>query len=393
MKTWLTRAVPAGRRRYGFISACVATALIWGTSLGIPPAQAQTSHHRCTFDPGAPDPTPVAITPDGSQLWIGSGTGVVTVVRLSDHALVSTIPVGFGVQEIAISPDGTHAFATNTVNGTYTTKIATATYTVECPIPGGTDPSGIAITPDGDTAVIVAHWTGILQGVSMNACAADYSVSGLGNGCYDVVVTPDGRYAYAPGRATGPGAGPYVTYKVDLAARAVVGTVPTTGEGLDITPDGSLLVIGGTNPANTSDRFVRIVATTTDALVDSVYVGGWPGKVKISPDGSYAYVSMLNDSSLAVISLADKAVIAMLPVGHGPRGVEVSPDGVSVFIANTDSDCITEITRSCVWSPLGPPCFDREADLNCDGLVDVFDVILAVDIAFSGGSVVKPCPK
>ena len=38
-------------------------------------------------------------------------------------------------------------------------------------------------------------------------------------------------------------------------------------------------------------------------------------------------------------------------------------------------------------------CFDREADLNCDGVADVFDVILAVDVVFSGGSVVKPCPK
>jgi hypothetical protein len=39
----------------------------------------------------------------------------------------------------------------------------------------------------------------------------------------------------------------------------------------------------------------------------------------------------------------------------------------------------------------GPVCFDRGADVNCDGIAgDVFDVVAAIDIAFSGGTVI-PC--
>ncbi len=386
-------AIPSGPARRHSVVTYVAATFICATLIVSSSVSAQTSHSRCTFDPGATTPSCVAVTPDGTELWVGSGTGVVTVVRLSDHAVVATIPVGYGALEIAISPDGAYAIVTNTVNGFNSTWIATATRTVVCNISGGVDPSGVVFTPDGDTALIVAHWSGILQGVSKGACAADYTIGGLGNGCYDVVVTPDGRFAYAAGRATGPNPGPYVTYKVDLPARAVVGTVPTTGEGIDITPDGSFILACGTNTANPSDHYVRVVATATDAVVDSVFIGGFPNKVRISPDGLYAYVTMQNDSSMAVLSIADRAVIAVLPVGHKPNGVTVSPDGLHIFVANYDSDCITEITTSCVWIPAAPPCMDRKSDLNCDAVEDVFDVIYLIDYVFGGGPQRVACPQ
>ena len=47
------------------------------------------------------------------------------------------------------------------------------------------------------------------------------------------------------------------------------------------------------------------------------------------------------------------------------------------------------------YSPLpcsdGPICFDRGADVNCDGVWDVLDVLACINIVFNNGSV-KPCP-
>jgi YVTN family beta-propeller protein len=344
------------------------------------PVQAQTP---CTFDPGAPAPKCLAVTPDGTQLWIGSysGSGLVTVVRLSDHAVVATIPVGYFPMDIAISPDGAYAFVNNTVDGYYTTKIATATYTVVCNIPGGTDPSGIAFPPVGDTGIIVANWTGILQGIAVDDCAASYTIGGLGAGCIDAVVTPDGKYAYATSTF---GPGPWGVFKVDLKARQVVDFLPAGCGDLDITPDGALLFITNSNWSN----YVYVVSTAVDSLIDSIYVGNRCSGVKVSPDGLYAYVSRGGDSSLAVLSVADRSVLALLPVGQNPQSIAVSPDGMWIFVANMASDCITEI-----WIPAAPPCLDRKADLNCDKVEDVFDVIYLIDYVFSGGPPRVPCPQ
>jgi hypothetical protein len=36
---------------------------------------------------------------------------------------------------------------------------------------------------------------------------------------------------------------------------------------------------------------------------------------------------------------------------------------------------------------------DRKADLNCDKVEDVFDVIYLIDYVFSGGPPRVPCPQ
>jgi len=360
------------------IGLCGVLAMLLST-----PVQAQTP---CTFDPGCTEPTAVIVTPDGQYLYVACGSGDITRVRLSDHTVVNTITVGYDPHHLAISPDGEHLFATNTVDGYYTTKISTATDSIECTIPGYTDPSGIAITPDGDTAIIVANWTGILQGVPVDACAASYTIGGLGAGCIDVVVTPDGKYAYATS-TTNPV--PWGVFKVDLKARQVVDTLPAGLGGLDITPDGALLFVTNSNWSN----YVYVVSTAADSVIDSIHVGNGCEDVKVSPDGLYAYVSHYGGDSVAVLSVADRSVIAILPVGQSPRWLAISPDGIRIFVPNYNSNCITEFTRSCVWAPVAPPCVDRKADINCDTVEDVFDVIYLIDYVFSGGPPRVLCPQ
>jgi hypothetical protein len=36
-------------------------------------------------------------------------------------------------------------------------------------------------------------------------------------------------------------------------------------------------------------------------------------------------------------------------------------------------------------------CFDRMSDVNCDGVIDVMDIVLLIDISF-GGAAQVPCP-
>jgi len=56
------------------------------------------------------------------------------------------------------------------------------------------------------------------------------------------------------------------------------------------------------------------------------------------------------------------------------------------FRQNWDAVCDLDYVRVS-----GVECFDRMADVNCDGVEDVFDVIEMIEVAFSGKAVI-PCP-
>ena len=58
------------------------------------------------------------------------------------------ITVGNAPEQVAITPDGKHAYVTNNADGTVSV-ITTATGAVSAPITVGSRPIGVAITPDG----------------------------------------------------------------------------------------------------------------------------------------------------------------------------------------------------------------------------------------------------
>ena len=57
---------------------------------------------------------------------------------------------------MAITPDGKHAYVTNSNDGTVSV-ITTATGAVSAPITVGTGPAGVAITPDGKHAYVTNY--------------------------------------------------------------------------------------------------------------------------------------------------------------------------------------------------------------------------------------------
>ena len=106
----------------------------------------------------------------------GSGNAV-TPVDLTTRRAGPPIPVGTRPQAIAVTPDGRTAYVANSGSGTVT-PIDTATGRAGTPIRAGTGPPAIAISPDGRTAYVL-DWDG-------------------------AAVTPD-RHRHRPGRAADPG--------------------------------------------------------------------------------------------------------------------------------------------------------------------------------------------
>ena len=87
------------------------------------------------------NPMAVAITPDGTKVYVAnSASNTVSVIHRPGNTVVATIPVGNFPQGVAITPDGTQAYVTNYGDNTVSV-INTATNTVAgLPIPVGTFP-------------------------------------------------------------------------------------------------------------------------------------------------------------------------------------------------------------------------------------------------------------
>jgi YVTN family beta-propeller protein len=100
-------------------------------------------------------PSGVAITPDGTHVYVANsnpgtlgtpgtpGTpGTVSVIAAASNTVVATVGVGANPSGVAVTPDGTHVYVTNP-----SSVIATATNTVVATVTVGIVPIAVGIMP------------------------------------------------------------------------------------------------------------------------------------------------------------------------------------------------------------------------------------------------------
>ncbi|HVH62049.1 MAG TPA: YncE family protein [Candidatus Dormibacteraeota bacterium] len=113
---------------------------------------------------------------------------------------------------------------------------------------------------------------------------------------------------------------------------------------LDFSADGSYLMI--------STEYSGVVArvdTNQMKLTGSVYVGGLPIDVRLSPDGKLFYVTNQGRMGVSIIDPNAMKEIQFLPTGRGAHGVQVSRDTKSLYVSNRLEGTISVIdfaTRS-----------------------------------------------
>jgi YVTN family beta-propeller protein len=93
---------------------------------------------------------------NGTQVYVANNGGnTVSVIDTSTYTVVgSPIPVGTTPVGIAITPNGAYAYVVNQ-NSNTVSVISTATNAVTDTVPVGTGPFGVAITPDGTKVYVV----------------------------------------------------------------------------------------------------------------------------------------------------------------------------------------------------------------------------------------------
>jgi len=221
----------------------------------------------------------------------------------------------------------------------------------------GKQPSGMAISPNGDLALVANRADGTISVLSIrgkDVLVVDTVTVGTATDSVSAVaITPDGRHAFAAKAAANKVAlltidGDKVTYdKRDLPT----GIFPYN---VAVTPDGKLALTvdngnGGGSDGNAKTVSVIDLEANPVRVIDHVTVGDSPEGLAISPKGDLAVSVEARGSNMpktafpyhptgavTALKIDGKKVttVGEVNVGALPEGVAFSPDGSYLYVGN-----------------------------------------------------------
>lgn len=306
-------------------------------------------------------PVGVALSPDGSKLYVADALShVIRVVTTLDGVVTTLAGSGTAAEQdglgvlasfnlpvgVAVSPDGLKLYVTD--NGGNTLRVVlTANGDVTTLAGSGANadvdgfglnakfsrPAGVAVSPDGTKVYIVESGGNKLR----------------------VVATATGQVSTIAGSTAG---------ELDGLGTSAQFNSP---RGVAVSPDGLKLYI-----VDFTGQRVRYV-TVADGYVYTL-AGRTPGEftspagVAVSPDGALLYVTDNGGNTLRVVTTANGNVTTLAGNGaaaeidgvganaafKGPYGVAVSSDGKRLWVADNAGNTIRGIVLSS--PPPGTPC-------------------------------------
>ena len=288
-------------------------------------------------------PTNLAITPDkrlaiiaNSMNWVQDGekwkpkpNNKLHVIDLTADppAHITTIEVGKQPSGIAINPAGDMALIANRAGKSISVmSIKGKEVKLIDTVDMGEKIAAVAITPDGKRALAVkrpAHKIALLEIDGQKVTYNNYDMS-VGVQPYNVQITPNGKLALIANHGPGPDGHVDTVSVIDLEAKpprvidhVVVGDAP---EGLVISPTGEIAVAvlikgSGSSPLDAwfHNRNGSLAVLDIDGKkvtkLDEVEVRGLPEGAVFSPDGRYLYIGNFTDSDISILKVEGKKVI------------------------------------------------------------------------------------
>jgi YVTN family beta-propeller protein len=295
------------------------------------------------------------------QAWIGDNFGDVGVIDTDTQTVTSVFPPGNDVANaMAFTPDGLEVFLVDSSSGIYVIDAATQMTMLISTFSG----SDVVISPNGEFAYIPFEFMGegfILQ-VNTMTLAQNVLLNGPNpytpplNG---IAITPDGSELFVVGLGT--------VLVVDAATGTTMEMIPIAGANLvrvAITPDGSFAYAISGDP----DPAVYQIETSAPFAVTPVTTGAFlpfldPAGIVMNPNGQFAYVTDEENGSVYVIQISTNSVVERLTSFSAPAGIGITPDGSSLYVANfgttntvsiinTSTFAVTDVTVPGILQPL-----------------------------------------
>ncbi len=335
-------------------------------------ACADTANEVVTTIAVGQNPAGIAVTPNNLFAYVAnSNNNTVTVLNLTSNTVETTInDASFdGPYTVTINAAGTKAYITNS-EGSTVTIIDIATNTVIGTITGFDEPSGFAITPDGNFAY-VNNYADLIDGsgfgttvnvVDLNSNTIVGPAITVGQAPAALAITPDGAFVYVVNYVVGATDGGTISI---IQTSNNSATTPISGLSgpfaIAITPDGDYAYVAnfGSNNFSPIGNTVSVVDLNSNTIVATILVGVQPAGIAITPDGSLAYVSnystLYNGPSFTdltssqgtvnIIDIQTNTVISpIIGVGLSPSTIAISPNGKYAYVSDYSSNAVTVIS-------------------------------------------------
>lgn len=283
------------------------------------------------------------------QAYIGNRNSFnVTDINTSTDTFTTVQTFGISPSDIAITPNGEKALVSNQPTSDNVNSINTATNTF-ANIPVGNDPFAIAITPNG-TKAYVANLRGdsvSVINIATNTLITTIPTEVVG-GPIALTVTPNGKKVYVLDFFTSD------VIVIDTGTDQVIATISLLGPNplsllaIGITPDGTKAYVSSEN-----NGVVFVIDIASDTIFTTIPLGlnSTPLSLAITPDGKKVYVISLDFESVFVIDTAFNTVIATIPSGGTLltpefKNIMITPDGKKAYVTNRDSNNVGVIDTS-----------------------------------------------
>lgn len=263
----------------------------------------------------------------------GSAVATLTFPLLTVGASPTTILPGLWADSVAVIPSKRMAVVANPYwyNQRNVIAVDLATRQLGPRVPTSTQQvstvgqrSGIAITPDGQLALVANAVTGSVAVVDLpGGPAGAEGVPGVDSNYTPIAVSPDGSIALVGG-----GGGVNV---IDVAGRQLKGPPIVLGDaarGIAFTPDGTRALVAAGNVG-------LVVIDVGNSAVESTlsFPGATVTAVAVAPDGKLALVGRY-DGSLSVVDLAGPTVEPLtIPVQQGTAAIAFAEQGTLALVA------------------------------------------------------------
>jgi YVTN family beta-propeller protein len=290
-----------------------------------------------------------ALSPDGATLAVpNSGTADTAVVKTSDGNTLASVPIGaidYGNQlyleygGLAVSHDGTLAYATNFASGSVSV-IDTASKTVIHNVPVGSEPVAVAVSPN-TSAVYVANsfsnsvtviHTGTFRTQTIALPSSKYGYPS------SIAVAPDGKHVYVAVNNAQPdfGNAPCWILGIDTSTLQVVSATRIFYPmALTVSPDGTAVyVVGGL-----SDTLYTISITTNQITHAVALTNGGPtqpvtGGIAVTPDGTRVFASDGSSSTVFEVDVINHKLIRQIKAGQTAGNIAITPDGSEAWVTD-----------------------------------------------------------
>lgn len=161
----------------------------------------------------------VAVTPDGSQVWLAHANGgKVSVIDTKTNTLVKTIKVADVPNEVAISPDGKWAFVAN-VGSDLVSVIEIDTLEVIKTIQAGDGPHGVTVSPNGKELWVSSRNSYDVTIID-TATLERKAILPTGGSANHVAFSQNGEWAYVTNQRSNE------VVKIDVQKKEIVAKIP-----------------------------------------------------------------------------------------------------------------------------------------------------------------------